>query len=284
MNTATIHSLVRQALREDQAAHDITTLSLIPARQFATAYIVYKQAGTVCGQRLAREVFRRLDPGVRYQPLARDGEEVKRGCPVAQVRAKTRAILSGERTALNFIGRMGGIATQTRRFVDAVAGTGCRILDTRKTTPTLRALERYAVRCGGGHNHRFDLQEMVMIKDNHRVACQPGAGITEAIRAVRRKTRRRIVAEVDDLEQLAEALLAGPHIILLDNMTPATVGRAVAIRNRLNKGIELEASGGITLRNAARYARAGADRISLGALTHSATAVDVSLELEYDPK
>ena len=203
---------------------------------------------------------------------------------MALIRAKTRAVLSGERTALNFFGRLGGIATQTRRFVNAVSGTGCAILDTRKTTPTLRDLERYAVRCGGGQNHRFDLQEMVMIKDNHRTACRPEVDIAGAIRIVRAKTRRRIVAEVEDLEELAAALLAAPDIILLDNMRPAMVGQAVAIRNRLNKSIQLEASGGITLRNVARYARAGVDRISLGALTHSAPSVDVSLELDYDPK
>lgn len=284
MNTAAIHSLVRQALREDRAAQDITTLSLIPARQFASARIIYRQEGTVCGHRLAREIFRKLDPGVRYKALIKDGEEAAKGSAVALIRAKTRAVLSGERTALNFFGRLGGIATQTRRFVNAVSGTGCAILDTRKTTPTLRDLERYAVRCGGGQNHRFDLQEMVMIKDNHRTACRPEVDIAGAIRIVRAKSRRRIVAEVDDLEELAAALLAAPDIILLDNMRPAMVGQAVAIRNRLNKSIQLEASGGITLRNVARYARAGVDRISLGALTHSAPSVDVSLELDYDPK
>ncbi|MCA9403848.1 MAG: carboxylating nicotinate-nucleotide diphosphorylase [Candidatus Omnitrophica bacterium] len=284
MNTAAIHSLVRQALREDRAAQDITTLSLIPARQFASARIIYRQEGTVCGHRLAREIFRKLDPGARYKTLVKDGEEAAKGSAVALIRAKTRAVLSGERTALNFFGRLGGIATHTHRFVKAVSGTGCAILDTRKTTPTLRDLERYAVRCGGGQNHRFDLQEMVMIKDNHRTACRPEVDIAGAIRIVRAKSRRRIVAEVDDLEELAAALLAAPDIILLDNMRPAMVGQAVAIRNRLNKSIQLEASGGITLRNVAHYAQAGVDRISLGALTHSAPAVDVSLELDYDPK
>ncbi len=282
MNKSVAQSLVRQALREDRASRDITTLALVPARGFASARIIYKQGGTVCGHGFAKEAFRQLDPGSRYRVLVKDGEEAGGGRTVAMVRGKTRALLSAERTALNFLGRLGGIATLTRRYVTAVKGDRCVILDTRKTTPTLRALERYAVRCGGGQNHRFDLQEMVMIKDNHRAACAPEVTIGEAVRLTRSKTGRKIVVEVDNLEQLAEALLARPHIILLDNMTPRTITQAVALRERLNKKVKLEASGGITLRTVARYARVGVDRISLGALTHSAPAVDVSLELDND--
>lgn len=282
MNKETVQRLVRQALTEDRASRDITTLTLIPARQFASGRIVFKKHGTVCGHGLARETFRQLDSGSRYKILVKDGEEAVKGQVVALVRGKTRALLSGERTALNFLGRLGGIATFTHSYAAAVKGCRCAILDTRKTTPTLRAVERYAVRCGGGQNHRFDLQEMVMIKDNHRAACQPQVGIGDAIRLVRTKTRRKIVAEADTLEQLAEALLAKPDIILLDNMPPKKIRQAVAIRNRLNKKIKLEASGGITLRTVRQYALAGVDRISLGALTHSAPAADVSLELDYE--
>ena len=260
------------ALSEDVGTGDLTTQYVVPADATCTAEVVVKEAGVVCGLTVVEEVFHRLDPDLRFEALAADGDRIEGPTRVARLEGRAAPILTGERTALNFLGRLSGIATLTRRFADAVEGTGAQILDTRKTTPGLRALEKHAVECGGGRNHRFGLYDAILIKDNHlavahslRDAVQraSGAGVT-------------VQVEVDTLEQLREALEAGADAILLDNMPPPLLREAVQITAGR---ATLEASGGITLDTIRAIAETGVDFISIGALTHSARALDVSLEV-----
>lgn len=276
-----VRDVVAAALAEDRAAEDVTTEALDARRLPAEARIVARQAGVLAGLALAAEAFRQLDPGCTLRPIRHDGERVRPGEVVAIVRGSADAILRGERVALNFLQRLSGIATLTARFVDEVAGTGCVILDTRKTTPGLRDLEKYAVRCGGGRNHRRDLAEMAMVKDNHRaLAAKLGLTLAELVRRIRARNPGILVeVEVDDLSELADALAAEPDWILLDNMTPDDLRLAVAA---VSGRAKLEASGGVTLATVRAIAETGVEAVSVGSLTHSAPALDLSLELELE--
>jgi nicotinate-nucleotide pyrophosphorylase (carboxylating) len=260
---------VRPWLAEDVGAGDATTLSVIDESATCEARIVLKERGVVCGLALAAAVFEEL--GAQLEPLAVDGDLVEPG-PIARVSGPARAVLTGERLALNVLGRLCGIATLTRRYVDAVEGTEATILDTRKTAPGLRELEKQAVRCGGATNHRLRLDDGVLIKDNHlRLA----GSIAEAV-ARARSTGLEVEVECDTLRQVGEALDAGADRILLDNMTTGELRDAVML---VNGRAELEASGGVTLDSVRAIAEAGVDFVSVGALTHSARALDVSLEV-----
>jgi nicotinate-nucleotide pyrophosphorylase (carboxylating) len=261
---------VRAWLAEDFGDGDLTSESVVPEGATAEAAILLKERGVVCGLELVHAVFAELDPDVRFEAMAADGDETEG--EVARLEGDARALLGGERLALNVLGRLSGIATATRRYVDAVAGTGATILDTRKTTPGLRALEKYAVRCGGGTNHRLGLDDGILIKDNHlRVAGSIGVAVERA-----KATGVEVEVECDTLDQVREALDAGAEMILLDNMSPSQLAEAVALTDGRAK---LEASGGITLDNVRAVAETGVDFVSIGALTHSARALDVSMEV-----
>lgn len=282
MNTTKIiQQIITRALREDAADNDITTKSLIPFGQRSQALILIKEDAVVCGLTVMKKVFQELDPKTRIDSKFRDGARVRRNTVIASVYGKTRTLLTGERTALNFLAYLSGIATRTNRFAMLARHTRTQILDTRKTTPGLRDLDKYAVHCGGGYNHRRDLSEHVLIKDNHRTALHPALSIPEAIKKVRRQTRKKLEIEVDNLLQFDLALKARPDIILLDNMSCAQIRKAVQKTKTLPKQERplLEASGGITLRNISAVARTGVDRISIGSLTHTHQAIDVSMEL-----
>lgn len=277
LDGARVAALVRVALDEDGADRDITTSATVLPGQRARASVVAREAGIVCGVPLACAVFRALDPDVSIRVDAEDGTAVGRGASVLFLSGHARALLSAERTALNFMQRLSGVASLARRYVEAVAYTGARIVDTRKTTPGWRALEKYAVRCGGGHNHRFGLADGVLIKDNHLNAV--GGDIAEAVRRVRSHAPEGMPVQVEceTLGQVREAIEAGADSILLDNMDVALLEECVAAaRGRC----VTEASGGITLQTVARVAAAGVDRISVGALTHSAPALNLALDFE----
>ncbi|MCS7173538.1 MAG: carboxylating nicotinate-nucleotide diphosphorylase [Armatimonadetes bacterium] len=271
--------IVTAALEEDLPWGDLTTESLFPTALQVRGEVVARRPGVIAGLPVLEAVFRRLDPEVRIAVRCAEGSEVEPGQAVAVVEGDGRAILAGERVALNFLSRMSGIATLTRRYVQAIAGLPCRIVDTRKTTPGLRILEKYAVRVGGGANHRFGLSDGVLVKDNHwSLLRREGISLQEALAAIRARVPHgvRIQVEVADLGQIEEALRAGADALLLDNMDLETLRRAVI----LCRGRALtEASGGITLENVRAVAETGVDLISVGALTHSAPALDLSLEI-----
>jgi nicotinate-nucleotide pyrophosphorylase (carboxylating) len=273
-----VRNIVRAALAEDIGAGDITTETAIPSDQRAEACIIAKEPCVVAGLPLVKEVFLQIDRAVVVKSLADEGDIVEQGARVCILTGPARGILTGERTALNFLQRLSGIATLTRRFVDEIAGSKARILDTRKTTPTLRILEKYAVAMGGGINHRMGLYDAVMIKDNHRaiLARLGPKALGDAAGAVRQAhVNAPIIIEADSLEQVEEALAAGADHILLDNMTPDELREAVAL---VGGRAKTEASGGVTLNTVRAIAATGVDYISVGALTHSARAVDFSLE------
>jgi nicotinate-nucleotide pyrophosphorylase (carboxylating) len=271
--TDTLERVVHAALAEDVGAGDVTTEATVAADAVGSAALLVKEPGVVCGLRAAEATFRALDPDVRFEAFASDGDLVEPPAIVARVTGSQRAILTGERVALNFLGRLSGIATLTRRFVQAVEGTGVNVLDTRKTTPGLRALEKHAVACGGGRNHRFGLDDAVLVKDNH---LQAAGSIGRAVELVRAATELPVEVECESLDDVREALDAGVDAILLDNMTLAELRESVA----LNAGrARLEASGGVTVDTIHAIAETGVDEISVGALTHSAPSLDVSLEL-----
>lgn len=280
LDAAWIADVVRRFLAEDVGAGDVTTRVFVPAGATAAARIVARQVCVVAGLDVAREVFRQLDPAVRFDAACADGDRCEAGADVARVSGPAAPILTGERTALNILQRLSGVATVTRRYVDAVAGTGASVSDTRKTTPGLRLLEKHAVRAGGGRNHRFGLYDAALIKDNHLVAA---GGIGPALGALGREAPGvSVQVEVDALDQLREALRHGVRAVLLDNMTPDTVAEAVRLVRACPGGDTcwIEASGGITLANVRAYALAGVDTISVGALTHSAPAVDLALDFD----
>ena len=272
--------LIRRALAEDLGPGDITSECFIPADRRSTARIVAKENGVLAGTEVALEVFRQIDPSIEVELLKNDGEAIAPGDDILNADGPTRALLSAERTALNFLQRMSGIATLTRRFVDAVSGTKAVILDTRKTTPGLREFERLAVRAGGGVNHRFGLFDRVLAKDNHLAIIGDAAGLQRAIDEARKRAPEILVEiEADTLEQVRLLCgLRGIDIILLDNMTNDQLRQAVQIRG--NKKILLEASGGVNLDTVAAIAATGIDQISVGALTHSARAIDLSMEIK----
>ena len=271
--TDTLERIVHAALAEDIGAGDVTTEATVAADAVGTAALVVKEPGIVCGLRVAELTFRALDPEIAFEAFAQDGDSVEGPAVVARVSGSLRAILTGERVALNFVGRLSGIATLTRQYVDAIAGTDATVLDTRKTTPGLRALEKHAVAAGGGRNHRFGLDDAVLVKDNHLHAA---GSISEAVDLVRRTSDLPVEVECDTLDQVGEALEAGVDAILLDNMTPHELRQAVLL---VGGRARLEASGGVTLETIRAVAETGVDEISVGALTHSAPSLDVSLEL-----
>jgi nicotinate-nucleotide pyrophosphorylase (carboxylating) len=272
-----VERAVTAALEEDLgSAGDITTDAIVPAGAQDNARVVARKPGVVAGLDLAEAAFRALDPGARFTRVVEDGGKVEASGTIARISAKTRALLTGERTALNFLNRLSGIATLTSAYVAAVEGTGARIACTRKTTPSLRALEKYAVRAGGGVNHRFGLYDAVLVKDNHIAA---SGGLANALNMLRARTGHlvKIEVEVDTLDQLEEALHFPIDAVLLDNMDVETLKKAVA----LVKGrVVSEASGGVTLENVREVAMTGVEVISVGALTHAARSLDSSLEWE----
>jgi nicotinate-nucleotide pyrophosphorylase (carboxylating) len=267
--------LIDLALEEDAGLGDVTSRAIFPAKHRSRAVIDAKQDLVICGLEVATAVFTRVSPALMVRLLAADGERVKKGAAVLRVEGPTVALLTAERTALNFLQRLSGIATQARRYADAVRGTGVRIVDTRKTTPGYRALEKYAVRCGGCFNHRSSLGEHVLIKDNHIAAA---GSLTKAVRLCQAAAPHgaKIEVEAKSLAEVKEAVRAGAGIILLDNMTPAQVRASVgAIKGRA----VVEVSGGVTFATLRDYALPGVDVISIGALTHSVAAADLSLDL-----
>jgi nicotinate-nucleotide pyrophosphorylase (carboxylating) len=270
-----VDRLIDLALEEDLGIGDVTTRALIPPDRLGAAQIRAKQDLVVAGLPVARRVFHRLEPQVQFSMEAGEGQEVSPGTVLAQVRGPLAAILTGERTALNFLMHLSGIATYTRKMVSAVSGFPTSIVDTRKTTPGWRALEKYAVRLGGGANHRFGLFDGVLIKNNHLTAV---GSLPEAVRLARENAHHllKIEVEVSSLAELEEALAAGADIIMLDNMDEATMTRAV---NLTAGRALLEASGSMTLERLPAVAATGVNLISMGALTHSAPAVDIHLRL-----
>jgi nicotinate-nucleotide pyrophosphorylase (carboxylating) len=281
LDASACHNLLRSFLAEDIGTGDITTETTVSVDQRARGEVIAKAPLVLAGIELFAEVFRLLDLTTEVEIISHDGEDLTPGKIPAHVSACARALLTGERVALNLLQRLSGVATLTRKFVRAIEGTRAEILDTRKTTPGLRALEKYAVRVGGGKNHRKDLGEAVLIKENHiRLA----GGVSAALKASQAAEGRAawIEIEVTNLEELRAALPHNPDVIMLDNMSPTLVGQAVdEVRKRsAAKNIRTEASGGITLDNVREFAEAGVDWISIGALTHSAPAVDLSFEIE----
>ena len=275
-----IRHAVQVALAEDVGAGDITTLATVPPNAVAKAVMIAREPLVVAGLPVAEAVFRELSPALRITRAAKDGDPVKAGCPLLQVDGPAQAILTAERVALNFIQRLSGIATLTSQFVDAVKKTRARILDTRKTTPGLRRLEKYAVTCGGDHNHRIGLFDHLLIKDNHLAALrnQPPNPIAAAVTRAREKyPGREVEVEADTLDQVEQALEAGADIILLDNMN--LVQLRVAVQQAKGRA-KTEASGGVNLASVRQIAETGVDYISVGALTHSARAVDIALDFE----
>jgi nicotinate-nucleotide pyrophosphorylase (carboxylating) len=275
-----VRRVVRDALLEDGAFHDVTTLSTVPPDQRGRGVFLAKDDGVLAGLPLVEAAFAALDGSIHVKSLLQDGARLERGAHIAHVEGPLAGILSAERVALNFLQRLSGTATLTRQVVDAVAGLPVRIVDTRKTTPGLRALERYAVQVGGGQNHRFNLSDGVLIKDNHLAAGRArGLTLTHVVAAARAAVphTHRIEVETTSYEQAQEAVEAGADVILLDNMGPPEMARCV----QMIAGRALtEASGGVTLANVRTIAESGVDIISSGALTHSAPALDISLDVE----
>ena len=269
---------VDAALREDVGSGDVTA-SLVPEAQRVRGTVMTREAAVLCGRAWAEETFRRLDPRVQLSWHADDGERIAAQQVVFDIAGPARAVLTGERTALNFLQLLSATATVTRRFVEAVAGTRCRILDTRKTLPGLRSAQKYAVRCGGGDNHRMGLYDQVLIKENHIAAA---GSLTGAIQASRRSAPGlKVEVEVESLAELEEALNAAPDIIMLDDFSLADMRTAVSRRQALGAAVKLEASGSVSLEAVRDIAATGVDYISIGALTKHVQAVDLSMRLEF---
>jgi nicotinate-nucleotide pyrophosphorylase (carboxylating) len=278
LNSLVVEEAVRRALAEDLGrAGDITSMATIPEKKTATAKLAARKPGVLAGLPCAAEAFKQLDPSIEFRAKKRDGDRLKADDVAAEISGNARAILSAERTALNFATHLSGIATLTAAFVAKVKHTKAKIVCTRKTIPGLRALEKYAVRCGGGMNHRFGLDDAILIKDNHIAVA---GGVAAALKAARASAGHlvKVEIEVENLDELAEVLNAGgADVALLDNMDTATLRRAVEI----NDGrLALEASGGVNLDTVAAIAETGVDLISVGALTHSAPALDLGLDIE----
>ncbi|HEY1108371.1 MAG TPA: carboxylating nicotinate-nucleotide diphosphorylase [Opitutaceae bacterium] len=271
-----IDHLIDLAIEEDAGLGDVTSRAIFSAKDQARGFIDAKEELVVCGLAIAARVFERVDPLLKATPLVHDGERVKRGAQVLSVTGPTASMLTAERTALNFVQRLSGIATLARKYADAVAHTQVRIVDTRKTTPGWRALEKYAVRCGGAYNHRSSLGEHVLIKDNHIAAA---GSLSRAVRLARAAAPHlaKIEVEAKTIAEVKEALKVNAEVILLDNMSPDLVSRAVAI---IGEAAVVEVSGGVRFDTLRDYAIPGVNVISIGALTHSATAVDLSLDVQ----
>ena len=280
LKSSLIDSLVKIALKEDVGANDITTSAIIPKNLAIKADIEFKQAGVICGIEIAERVFRLVDENLRFLPVAKDGEWAERGREIAYIEGLGTSVLIAERAALNFISHLSGIATKTKEFVDKIKGTNAKIMDTRKTTPGLRVFEKYAVAVGGGTNHRFGLYDQVLIKDNHLriLRDEPLLDIiSRAKQAVLKKTT--VGVEVKNVAELKEAMKSKADYILLDNMSVEAVREAVAHKKKVGSKIDLEVSGGVNLNNVREYAETGVERISVGALTHTAPSIDISLDI-----
>ena len=276
LNPLLIEDVIDRTLAEDLGrAGDITTLATIPASARARAVIAARESGVIAGSDLAIAAFRRLDQSIRFDTHVADGVSVSKGDVALAIEGPARAILSAERTALNFMGRLSGIASLTARYVEKIKHTKARIVCTRKTTPGLSAFEKHAVRAGGGFNHRFGLDDAILIKDNHIAVA---GGVTKALRAAKAFAGHlvKIEIEVDTLDQLDEVIREGADVVLLDNMTPAHLKDAVA---RVQGKMLTEASGGVTLETVTAIAESGVDMISVGALTHSAKVLDLGLDI-----
>lgn len=276
---------VQDALDEDIGRGDLTTLACVPIDRWARGVFVAREPLVCCGLPVAASVFFTLNPTVRWSALCQEGQRVPASTVIARVEGPARAVLTGERVALNFVQRLSGVATRARAFADAVAGSGARVVDTRKTTPGLRSLEKYAVRCGGCHNHRHGLDDGILIKDNHLIAA---GGVAAAIRAAQAQAHHlvRIEVEVDSAEQAEDAIAAGAQALLLDNMAPDLLHALVPRLRALRRDLLLEASGSITLENARAYAETGVDLLSSGSIIHGARWVDIALDFlttEGDP-
>ncbi|HUY99283.1 MAG TPA: carboxylating nicotinate-nucleotide diphosphorylase [Thermomicrobiaceae bacterium] len=272
---------IRLALEEDIGTGDVTSAVTVPAGARASGHFLAKSPGVVSGLDVAAATFREVDPRVAFIALVRDGDRVVPGDLIARVAGEARSLLAAERVALNFLQRLSGVATATARYAEAVTGTGARVIDTRKTTPGMRLMEKAAVRHGGGHNHRFGLSDGILIKDNHLAAIGGPDRVARAVAAARAGAPHtlRVEVEVTSLDELEQALAAGADVVLLDNM--AVDQMAEAVRRTRGRAI-LEASGGITLETIRRIAETGVDLISVGALTHSAPSLDISLELTLE--
>ncbi len=284
--TDACNRLLELAIQEDLGANgDLTSQAVIPPELPGRAALVVRSAGVVAGLPAARQTFAIVDPQLLFQEIVPDGAAVASGAVLAVVSGSMRSILAGERTALNFLQRLSGVATATALYVRAAANPRCKVLDTRKTTPGWRLLEKYAVRCGGGKNHRMGLGDGILIKDNHLAAVGGGMNaVAEAVRLARQNygEAHPLEIEVDDLTQFDAALATRPDIILLDNMNLDRLREAVRRRNATAPGVQLEASGGVTLTTIHGIAETGVDRVSVGALTHSAPALDIGLDYKVD--
>ena len=269
---------VAAALLEDVGSGDVTA-RLVPEAQQARGRVITREDAVLCGRPWVDETFRRLDPTIRIDWQARDGDRMRADRVVFGIRGRARPVLTGERTALNFLQLLSGTATHTRQYVDAVAGTGCTILDTRKTLPGLRTAQKYAVRCGGAHNHRIGLFDMVLIKENHIAAAGSIAGAIVA--AKRASPGLRIEVEVESLAGLEEALGAAPDIVMLDNFDNAEIAQAVAFTRARSATVQLEASGNVSLETVRAIAATGVDYISVGSLTKHVRALDLSMRFEF---
>jgi nicotinate-nucleotide pyrophosphorylase (carboxylating) len=277
LTPAVIREAAARALGEDRGPADITTMACVGPGTRGEARIFPKEPCVLAGLPVAEQVFREQDPGLKLEAAAEDGAVLKPGQTVLTLSGSAASILTGERCALNFLQQLSGVATQTRLFVEAVAGTKCQILDTRKTVPGLRALQKYAVRCGGGTNHRFGLYDMFLLKDNHLALMGPGATLADAVRAARQlKPEARVEVEVDRVDQIPEVLAQNVDQILLDNMTLEQMREAVSL---IAGRAKTEASGNMTLDRVRDVAATGVDFISVGALTHTVRSIDFSLEL-----
>ena len=280
LTTAEIRRAVRAALAEDLGGGDATTLATVPPNARSVALMRVREPLVIAGIQFAELAFRELSPKIEIKKLSRDGQRAEAGDTLLKISGSSRALLSAERVALNFVQRLSGVATATAQFADAIRGTPAKILDTRKTTPGWRRFEKYAVACGGGQNHRIGLFDMVLIKDNHLVALQnekPNAIAAAVARAREKFPKLKVEVEADTLEQVAQAADAGADIILLDNMPPTQLRQAVKI---VKGRAQTEASGGVNLKTVRKIAEAGVDFISVGAITHSARAVDIGLDFE----
>ncbi len=289
-NELDLQAIINRALKEDIGLQDVTTRALVAKSRKARAVLLAKEKFIVCGLGVAACVFKTCDPGLVCKPQVKEGGQVKKGEVLATLAGSASGILSAERVGLNFLTLLSGISTNTRRYVNAVRPYQVKILDTRKTIPGLRQLQKYAVRIGGGFNHRSSLEEMVLIKDNHLQTVlkriRKGSSLANLVRETRQKIPEsvKLEIEVDTLQQFKDALLGFPDIILLDNMPVSDIKKAVELKNRSqltthNSQLKLEASGGITLSNIKAVAATGVDRISVGALTHEIKSVDISLEI-----
>jgi nicotinate-nucleotide pyrophosphorylase (carboxylating) len=276
INSKELNRIIKYALREDIGPKDLTTVSVISKSQNAIAYVIAKENGIICGLKVAKKIFQHCDPKIKWKAFIKDGNEVEAGDKIVKMKGNLRTLLICERTALNFLQRMSGISTITKKYVDEISLTKTKLLDTRKTAPGLRMLDKYAVKIGGGTNHRFGLYDMVLIKDNHIKAA---GSITKAVQQVRKKNKKKFVVEVevDSIGELKEALSNDVDIIMLDNMDVDEMKHAVQL---IDGKVKTEASGKITLENIRKVAETGVDFISVGALTHSVKALDISMEIE----